>query len=240
MKRLTLEGLRARIRQMRYQQWMVVAASLLILFDLFVKPLDVISVGLVVIIVFLLSPLREAMPRFVKSAEVPGWFKIEFREKLQTVAEEAKDAGLLSEPPPEQKERPIEQLIYNDDPTLSLAGLRIAIEKRLRDLAKLARIDSVQPLPSLVRALRSSNKLTAEEASALDHLIPLLNRAIHALDVDKEMADWVIKIGPKLIAGLDQKAIAAGGTQEGLWGNTAPTGYIAVRLGNPPPIDVSS
>jgi hypothetical protein len=112
---------------MRYQHWLVAGAICLLLLELFVKPLTAVALGLLVLIAVLLSPWRDILPRVLKSAEVPGFLKVEFREKLQNVKEDADKAGLLWEPRPEQKKQPIYELIYNDDPTLALAGLRRAM-----------------------------------------------------------------------------------------------------------------
>jgi hypothetical protein len=57
-------------------------------------------------------------------------------------------------------------------------------------------------------------------------LLPLLNRAAHSEEYSKEAADWAITVGPKLLAGLDEKAVAAGGKPDQLWGGITPTGAI--------------
>src|SRR5262249_41641977 len=151
-----------------------------------------------------------------------GWLKLEFQEELKSATEEAEQAGLLSEPNPDEKNQPIYEGIYNQDPRLSLAGLRIALERRLRELAKLAGAPgtSGRSLDSVVRELNSAQILTEDQADALYEIIPLLNRAVRSENFNQAMADWAINIGPKLIAGLEQKALKAGGTRDRLWGNT--------------------
>jgi hypothetical protein len=218
-----LNALWARLQLMRYKHLIAIFAVALILFDLFLRPLSAVSMGLIVIIAVALSPWWDALPGILKSAELPGLLKVEFNTQLKNATEHAKSAGLLPEPGPEQRNKPIYELIYNDDPTLALAGLRIAIEKRLIDLAKIARLpERGRSLNTLVRELRSADVLSSEQAGALSDVIPLLNRALHSQEYDKEAADWAIEVGPKLIAGLDDRAIAAGGRREQLWGNTSP------------------
>lgn len=208
------------------------------LFDTFIKPLSAISLGLLIVAAAVLSPWWEHLPTIFKSVHLPGGLKLEFRDDLNNATKEAQQAGLLSEPQPEKKKQPIYEIIYNDDPTLSLAGLRIAIERRLRDLAKIAGISQAAPLSRLVTNLESAEALTREQSSALRDLLPLLNKALHSEEYSREAADWAITIGPKLVAGLEVRAIAAGGKPDQLWGNVAITAVDlttgAPGLGKPP------
>jgi hypothetical protein len=79
-------------------------------------------------------------------------------------------------------------------PRLSLAGLRIALEGRLRELAKLAGVPVTggRTLESVVWELNSAQILTEDQADALSEIIPLLNRAVHSEDFNQAMADWAI------------------------------------------------
>jgi hypothetical protein len=183
-----------------------------------------ISLGLLIVAVAVLSPWWRQVPSILKSAELPGGLKVEFRDDLNSATNEARRAGLLSEPQPDVRKQPIYEIIYNDDPTLSLAGLRIAIERRLRDLARIAGFTQAAPLSGLVRNLEEAKVLTHEQASALRDLLPLLNKALHSEEYSKEGADWAITFGPKLLAGLDERALAAGGNPEQLWGSATMKG----------------
>jgi hypothetical protein len=210
------------LRLTRYQQGFVIVASLLALFDLYVKHLTAVSIGMIIAVAVALLPRRDLLS-VLKSLELPGLLKLKLRNDLQNATGGIERAGLLSEPVTEQKDQPIYEQIYDDDPTLSLAALRINIFKRLRDLAKLAEID-IPPGRRLrwrwlVKELQSRKILTAEQADALSGVIPLLDKASRSEEYSSEAADWTIKNGPKLIAGLDELVMAAGGTQELLSGN---------------------
>jgi hypothetical protein len=85
-------------------------AIALIVFDLFVKPLIAVSLGLLAIAFLALSPWLQRLPNFLKTAELPGGFKFEFRESLEEAEREAGDAGLLAEPQEEQRKLPIYEL----------------------------------------------------------------------------------------------------------------------------------
>lgn len=207
------------LRLTRYQQGIIIAASLLAFFDEYVKSLTAVAMGMAMIVAVVLAPWQDIIST-IKSFELFGVGKVKFRRKLEKVTEDVKAAGLLQEPVAGQRDLPIYEQIYDDDPTLSLAGLRIDIAKRLRDLAKLAEIDippGQRVRRRLVKELQSRNILTADQADALSELIPLLDQASRSEEYDKEAADWAMKIGPKLVAGLaglDERAVAAGGTRE--------------------------
>lgn len=208
---------------MRYQHWVAILAVLLVFFDTFVRPISAVSLGLLIVAVAVLSPWWRQVPLILKSAELPGGLKVEFREHLSSATKEAQQAGLLSEPQPGKEKQPIYELIYNDDPTLSLAGLRIAIEKRLRDLAKIVGISQRAPLSHLATNLEEARVLTPEQAHVLRDLMLLLNTATHSEEYSKEAAGWAIAVGPKLVAGLDERAVAAGAKPDQLWGSSALT-----------------
>jgi len=210
------------LRLTRYQQGIVIVASLLALFDLYVKHLTAVSIGMIVAVAVTLLPRRDLLS-VLKSLELPGLLRLKLRKDLQNAEGGLERAGWVSEPVTEQRDQPIYEQIYDDDPTLSLAALRINIFKRLRDLAKLAQIDI---LPGrrlrwrwLVKELQSRKILTAEQAETLSDVIPLLDKASRSEEYSSEAADWAIKNGPKLIAGLDELVRAAGGARELLSAN---------------------
>lgn len=200
-----------RLKRVQYKHWIAVVAVALILFDLFIKPLTPISVGLLIIVFLVLSPWASLLPNILESAELPGGFKVKFREMFKAATTEVENAGLLSEPRPGQEKQPMYEIIYNDDPVLALAGLRIAIEKRLKDLASSADLPWQGSVSRMVQRLQEAGVLRAGQASALGDLLPLLNSAIHHTEVTKEAADWAMTVGPKLIAGLGVEAVAAAG-----------------------------
>ncbi len=206
-------------QRVQYQHWIAALAIALVIFDTFVKPISGVSLGLLIVAVAVLSPWWRQVPTFLKSAELPGGLKVEFRHATQ----EVEQAGLLSEPQPEKKKQPVYEIIYNDDPSLSLAGLRIAIERRLRDLANIAGVPKGAPLSRIAINLEQAQVLTHEQANALRDLLPLLNKALHSEEYSKDAADWAISFGPRLLAGLDERAVAAGAKPDQLWGSSVST-----------------
>ena len=198
MRRMSdLQRVADRLRDVRPEYIVATAALLLLLVDTFIKPLSVVAVGLLVVA---LSPW---LFKFMKTLELPGGIKIEFREKLEKVTEEAREAGLLN---PQTTETRTYEALYNEDPTLALAGLRIELERRIRELVKVA--DMGEHRVGILRQLnllRDRQILDPREVGVISDLVPLLNSAVHSEEFGREAADWAMHIGPALLAGLDRK-----------------------------------
>ncbi len=140
----------------------------------------------------------------IRSLEFPGGWKVEFQE-LEKVKNKAEKAGLLSS----KKKRTVSysfESVLDKDPNLALAGLRIEIEKRLVQIAKLNSLDVTRAsVGQLLRLLDQKQILTPEESSALADMSGLLNAAVHGANVDRRAADWAFEVGPRLLHGLDEK-----------------------------------
>jgi hypothetical protein len=211
------EAARDWFKCIRYEHVVAALAVLALLFDTLVKPISAISLGLLIVAFAALSPWWRQVPRYPESAEIPGGLKMKFRQWEQ----EAEKAGLLATPQPDAAKQPVYLAISSDDPTLSLVALRVAIERRLRELASTSGITVERPsITNLTRALEEAGQLTWQQAAALRDLLPTLNRAVHAGDITPELGASVVKFGSELLAGLDQKVVAAGAPREALWGNT--------------------
>jgi len=162
--------------------------------------IDGVTVGLLIVaIIPWLAPL-------LKTLELPGGWKIEFRD-LQRAKEKANQAGLLS--PSSAIDRsevyPFE-LVAEGDPNLALAGLRIEIEKRLQQLAQLQGIDTKRSsVGNLLTALSRTEALNHEERGVLADMLNLLNSAVHGASVDQRAANWAIEVGPLLLKTLDER-----------------------------------
>lgn len=188
-----------RVKTARPQEVIAAAAVFLIIVDTFVKPLSLTALGLV------LLALAPWLVRIVKSLELPGGFKVELVE-LEQVANKAEQAGLLA-PPTRQDVEPAYRTIFNQDPTLALAGLRIELERRLNRLADAHQLDSrrmPRPVLQTVRELEKNGVLSREQGAVIADLLPLLNRAVHAADYDQGGAQWAMDVGPRLLAALDE------------------------------------
>lgn len=143
-----------------------------------------------------------------KAIELPGGVKIQFQDFINAEAK-AKEAGLLA---PTEEAPGMERHIYafesvaGNDPNLVLTGLRIELESKLREIAEARGIEITHKgIRSLIYSLKSRDVLNQREVSALEDMLPLLNSAAHGAETDPRAADWVMDVGPRLLAALDEK-----------------------------------
>jgi len=143
-----------------------------------------------------------------KSLELPGGIKVEFQE-LVAIMKKAEVAGLISTT---QVQGGASRHVYafeavaGNDPNLALAGLRIEIESRLRELAQRKGIPSAtKSIRQLTQDLIAVGVLGREEVSAINDLLPLLNRAVHGATVDERASQWALDFGPKILSALEER-----------------------------------
>jgi len=166
--------------------------------------IDGITVALVTI-----AAIPWLAPLF-KSLELPGGWKVEFRE-LQQAKEDADRAGLLAPTSSLDSSRQYSfQLIADNDPNLALAGLRIEIEKRLQSIAEAHNISKRQGVSGLMRELLQQGVLSQEEYGVLADMIGLLNSAVHGATVDIRAREWAMETGPRLLKSLNDLSIRKG------------------------------
>jgi hypothetical protein len=141
--------------------------------------------------------------------------KVQYQD-LQEAAQKAADAGLLETPNVPVPSGPSPDIIPNDQPlylqvakqdaNLALAGLRLEIERRLRALANQQGIPvDHKSISQLMRDLTNNETLSQYERSVLADMIGTLNNAVHGAEVDPRAVDWVMNVGPELLAGLDKR-----------------------------------
>lgn len=164
-----------------------------------------VTIDAITIFLLVLALLPWLIP-LVKSLEFPGGWKVEFQE-LEKAKSKAEKAGLLSSKNKKMKAPSYSfESILDKDPNLALAGLRIEIEKRLVQIAKLNNLDvSRASIGQLLRLLSQEQILTPEEGSALADMSGLLNSAVHGANVDVRATNWAMEVGPKLLQSLDEK-----------------------------------
>jgi hypothetical protein len=159
-----------------------------------------------VILTLLVVAIFPWLTPLIKSVELPGGFKLEFQE-LQRAANEAEKVGLLgSTAHVPAKPKYSFQLVSEADPNLSLAGLRIEIEKKMLELAQSYDFQGRKAsISQLLRFLSDKNVLTQQQRAVLSDIITLLNSAAHGARVDQNAAAWALEVGPKFLEGLDER-----------------------------------
>jgi hypothetical protein len=180
---------------------MSVLAVVFVILHLFFPDLkiDGITLGLLLLgVVPWLAPV-------IKSFELPGGLKIELQDMVQATAG-ISEASTAEERKPINKKQFLFQMVVND-PNLTLAGLRIEIEGKLRKLAtqRMLPVEATMPLNVLLVVLADRNVISLSEKHALIDLIPLLNKAVHGASVEPAAAEWALETGPKLLDTLERK-----------------------------------
>jgi hypothetical protein len=155
-------------------------------------------------VALLIAAVAPWLGHVFKAFEIAGT-RFEYRDLLRAEDEIAR-AGLVATATPKQTESLPPSA--NDDPLITLAALRIELEKRLRQIAKAEGIDLKKrpgSIAMVTRELSSTGALTPQESAALIDMAGTLNRAVHAESVDPISAQWALRVGPTILASLDEK-----------------------------------
>ncbi len=155
--------------------------------------IDTITIGLFIVAVL------PWVTSLIESAKFPGGWEVKFRD--------VKAAGEKI-PLPKTEQTALTQHSFQNvveqDPNLAMVGLRIEIEKRVRELAGIAGVNPNQPLTRLFRELQRSEEINPPFYSGLQELIMAGNQAAHGAKVEPSVADWAFDVGPRVLATLDE------------------------------------
>lgn len=93
----------------------------------------------------------------------------------------------------------------SNDPNLAIAMLRVQIERRLRQIAEEVMSEppsSGRPrtLRSLVDALSEKGKFPKEAVVLLRDLMPVMNEAVHGVELGSRGSEFALNYGPKFLA----------------------------------------
>jgi hypothetical protein len=157
------------------------------------------------IVAMLLVAVLPWLAGVIKSAELPGGWKIEFQD-IKAAGEKVTGIATTAIATP-TAEMSGDAVLESTDPNLALVGLRIEIEKRLRALAELRGISPSgrSSLHRLIEQLRFSGALHSSEASGLNDLVSAGNQAAHGANVAPGIAMWAGRYGPDILRILDSK-----------------------------------
>ncbi len=189
-----------RIRDVRTTliRWSItIGAGALIAADLLWQDLGIDSVTLGLLLLAVLPWLGFLLQR----VELPGGWKVDFREVRTAEREITRETAPPQKPPP----RPAYVEIADRDPNLALVGLRIEIERRLQSLAAQHGIDSGGSLVEVFEALRDEGVLDAAAVRGFRRLVTAGNEAAHGATVEPAAAAWALEVGPQILAVLDEK-----------------------------------
>ena len=192
--------------QFKQKLTITIGALIVFAFRLAFPALQIDGVSLGILVIAILPWLSS----LIKSAELPGVGKIEFQD-VKTAAEMIESAE-----PATTTELSEDQASYlavaEQNPALSLVGLRIEIEKRLRSLAERAGLPRSRSLTQLTRDLADNKILAPRSVAGLLELINLGNQAAHGVDVAENATYSAVEFGPKVLRTLDAKLQQMGKT----------------------------
>ena len=201
---IEMTNLRSRLKSVPGTTWLKVAISLVATCAIVLRliwpdiKIDVIALGLLIVAVLpWLSSLLE-------SAKFPGGWEIKFRDVQKAAAHVTGGAKSETTTTPEPLlPEPSFVAIAATDANLALVGLRIEIEKRLRELASKHGLTDRLPLRRILDDLRRQQVLDPEVVSGLHELIIAGNHAAHGATVQDSVAEWAIEQGTGVLAALD-------------------------------------
>ncbi|GAA3863504.1 hypothetical protein GCM10022404_12440 [Celeribacter arenosi] len=161
------------------------------LFDTFWKTLSPIAAGALAlaIVPWVLG--------IIERINAPGGFEIVF----------AKVEGQLdaSQTTPDEEDINAFKYFEDNDPNLGIAMLRVQIERRLRKIAEdVSLAPDVRGRPRTLRSLSEdlakAGAIPDEATVLLQDLMPVMNEAVHGVDLQSNASDFARSYGPKILA----------------------------------------
>jgi hypothetical protein len=174
-------------------------AFLAIVIHLFFPCIKIDAITLILIWILILPWLIGLF----KSVEVHG-VKFEFQD-LEPLAKVAKKLWIWEKTTKIKKWSPDLKAIYDSDPILAFASIRIELEKSLKKLWQWNKNIRSNNLRALILDLYKVGLLSKEEEKLFNDIIPILNLAIHGEKFDMEASKWLINNAPWIIESLDKK-----------------------------------
>lgn len=129
-----------------------------------------------------------------------GDLTIEYRD-LEKIEERLDKANLIKTI--EEKDLFIPEKL--EDPIMSLAWLRIEIEKKIKDLNSLCNFQKSRNFHKMLQQLKDKEIIDFKEFSALKDLRGILNKAIHGETIDPRASKWAFTVGSEILSALDTR-----------------------------------
>lgn len=138
------------------------------------------------------------------SAKVKEEKPIKLQEKLPIIPLTEANARMLNlglAPSPSGLELSYYRVLAEQDPNLSLAGLRIEMETMLKNVAKgfKALINERDSAGIIARKLKEHGAITSQQLELIDAIIRLCNSAVHGQKVTKGQAEEILDMASVLI-----------------------------------------
>lgn len=144
-----------------------------------------------------------------KSVTLPGGAKIDLRDSSLKVAIDSRRSLEVTQPTIRTAGTNLEntwQRLLSSDRNLALAGLRIEIERLLREMGKRTGLsDDRIAMGSLVARLAESGTLSDSEQRLIQSVLSVCNRAVHGANVTPEAAALTADLGDTVVRILRMK-----------------------------------
>lgn len=173
-----------------------------------------VKIDYISLILIVMASLPWLMP-YIKTLEINGLGKLETntiatkeqKNEIQKTMEEVESINEIDDI--ENNNEYVFYNLRNTDSKLALAGMRIEIERLLRNIAELNSIDISRQfsLTKLTQELNKHGVISDTELKAVKDISQILNRAVHSelSSDDLENLDWIFDYGMVLIYTLESK-----------------------------------
>lgn len=133
----------------------------------------------------------------IERISAPGGFEVVF-SKIERQLQEAETV-------PDSEDIDAFRYFESSDPNLAIAMLRVQIERRLRKIAEGLFLEVTpkgrpRTLRSLAEELGCRGAIPREAVVLLNDLMPVINEAVHGVDVGENGADFALSYGPKILS----------------------------------------
>lgn len=162
-----------------------------------INPFLAIDYVTVLLLLIGISPWLSSIFKSLKFGDLT----IEYKD-LEKIEEKLDNARLIIKPVDDKNVFMPEK---EEDPILSLAWLRIEIEKKIKNLNNLCGIRNSNNFNNMLQELKEKDIISYKELSALRDLRAILNKAIHGENVDSRASEWAFSVGSEILSALDNK-----------------------------------
>ena len=160
-----------------------------------------------------------ALIPFSKAITLPGGGGITFRDlkEAKGAVDKAEGGGkkqislLRTSPETSPEASPEESMwmyVVDSDPNIGLAGLRIEIERKIRQLTLqigIPKSESSETLRMLIEKLRNKEVLSFEEMDAILQVTNICNKAVHAQYLDPRDVNLAMELGERVLEIINGK-----------------------------------
>ena len=194
------ELLRSLWRSYRAKLALSIFCVLIAAFDTFWKTLSPIAAGALALAIV------PWVMGLIERISAPGGFEVVF-SKIERQLQEAKTV-------PDSEDMEAFRYFESNDPNLAIAMLRVQIERRLRKIAEGLFLETSpkgrpRSLRSLAEELGRRGAIPKEAVVLLNDLMPVINEAVHGVDVGATGADFALSYGPRILSLLKSSETTA-------------------------------